>query len=87
MKVKNDGTVYHITGDVNNAGLETANTVMVTSLSLQPQDPYKTYVVGALKPDDFGGFEVTFSAMTLQAFPSSYPTRMPMGTSTTQSRM
>jgi hypothetical protein len=27
-----------------------------------PQDPYKTYVVGALKPDDFGSFEVTFTA-------------------------
>ena len=31
-------------------GLETANTVMVTSLApAVPQDPYKTYVVGALK--------------------------------------
>jgi hypothetical protein len=61
--VKSEGGIYHITGDVNNAGLETANTVMVTSLSpAVPQDPYKTYVVGALKPDDFGSFEVTFSA-------------------------
>jgi hypothetical protein len=61
--VTNDGTVYHVTGDVNNAGLETANTVTVTSLSpATPQDPYKTYVVGALKPDDFGSFEVTFTA-------------------------
>ena len=61
--VTNDGTVYHVTGDVNNAGLETANTVIVTSLSpATPQDPYKTYVVGALKPDDFGSFEVTFTA-------------------------
>jgi hypothetical protein len=61
--VKSEGGIYHITGDVNNAGLETANTVMVTSLSPAiPQDPYKTYVVGALKPDDFGSFEVTFTA-------------------------
>ena len=29
-----------------------------------PQDPYKSYVIGALKPDDFGSFEVTFSADT-----------------------
>ncbi|MDD1694994.1 MAG: hypothetical protein LUQ71_09745 [Methanoregula sp.] len=56
------GSMYHVTGDVNNAGLETANTVTVTSLSpAVPQDPYKTYVVGALKPDDFGSFEVTFT--------------------------
>jgi hypothetical protein len=63
VQVKSDAGTYHITGDVNNAGLETANTVMVTALSpAVPQDPYKTYVVGALKPDDFGSFEVTFTA-------------------------
>ena len=45
------------------AGLEPANTVMVTPLAPAiPEDPYKTYVVGALKPDDFGSFEVTFAA-------------------------
>jgi hypothetical protein len=63
VQVTTEAGVYHVTGDVNNAGLETANTVMVTSLSpAVPQDPYKTYVVGALKPDDFGSFEVTFTA-------------------------
>ena len=68
--VKYEGGIYHITGDVNNAGLETANTVMVTSLSpAVPQDPYKTYVVGALKPDDFGSFEVTFSANSTTTIP------------------
>jgi hypothetical protein len=68
--VKSEGGIYHITGDVNNAGLETANTVMVTSLSpAVPQDPYKTYVVGALKPDDFGSFEVTFSANSTSSIP------------------
>jgi hypothetical protein len=70
VQVKSDAGTYHITGDVNNAGLETANTVMVTSLSpAVPQDPYKTYVVGALKPDDFGSFEVTFSATDAKTIP------------------
>lgn len=70
----NDGTVYHVTGDVNNAGLETANTVTVTVLSpAVPQDPYKTYVVGALKPDDFGSFEVTF---TTDATGTSVPVQL-----------
>lgn len=70
VQVKNDAGIYHITGDVNNAGLETANTVMVTSLSpAVPQDPYKTYVVGALKPDDFGSFEVTFAATNTETVP------------------
>lgn len=70
VEVKSDAGLYHITGDVNNAGLETANTVMVTTLSpAVPQDPYKTYVVGALKPDDFGSFEVTFSATDADTIP------------------
>jgi hypothetical protein len=68
--VTSSGGIYHITGDVNNAGLETANTVTVTSLPPAiPQDPYKTYVVGALKPDDFGSFEVTFSANGTPSIP------------------
>jgi hypothetical protein len=70
VQVKSEGGIYHITGDVNNAGLETANTVMVAALSpAVPQDPYKTYVVGALKPDDFGSFEVTFSANGTSSIP------------------
>ncbi len=64
VQVKTEAGIYHVMGDVNNAGLETANTVMVTSLApAVPQDPYKIYVVGALKPDDFGSFEVTFTAV------------------------
>jgi hypothetical protein len=55
--------IYHVTGDVTNAGLTTANGVTVMALSPAiPTDPYKTYVIGALKPDDFGSFEVTFTA-------------------------
>jgi hypothetical protein len=70
VQVKSESGIYHITGDVNNAGLETANTVMVTSLSpAVPQDPYKTYVVGALKPDDFGSFEITFSTNSTSSIP------------------
>ncbi len=62
IQIKSDAGIYHVTGDVTNAGLETANAVMVTTLPPAiPQDPYRTYVVGALKPDDFGSFEVTFS--------------------------
>jgi hypothetical protein len=61
--VKTESGVAHITGDVTNAGLTTANAVTVTALApAVPQDPYKSYVIGALKPDDFGSFEVTFSA-------------------------
>jgi len=62
IQVTSTGATVHVTGDVTNAGLETANAVMVTALPpAVPEDPYKTYVVQALKPDDFGSFEITFS--------------------------
>jgi flagellar basal body-associated protein FliL len=61
IQVKLENGIYHVTGDITNAGLATANAVSVTSLSpATAEDPYKTYVVGVLKPDDFGSFEVTF---------------------------
>ncbi len=70
VQVTNTGGTWHVTGDVNNAGLETANTVIVTSLPpAVPEDPYKVYVVGALKPDDFGSFEVTFAAEDTETVP------------------
>jgi hypothetical protein len=70
VQVTSAAGIYHVTGDVNNAGLQTAFTVMVTSLEPAiPQDPYKSYVVGALKSDDFGSFEVTFSAQNTTVVP------------------
>ncbi|MDE4908495.1 hypothetical protein L0665_07735 [Methanogenium marinum] len=60
-----EGDYYIITGDVTNAGLEDAKSVQVTTGSpAVPVDPYRSYVVGALEPDDFASFEVTFSAET-----------------------
>jgi hypothetical protein len=72
IKITKVGTVYHVTGDVTNAGLENANAVTITSGSpATAQDPYKNYVVGVLKPDDFGSFEVTFSAEGSTSIPIS----------------
>lgn len=54
---------YVVTGDVTNAGLKTAKSVLVTSTDpAVPSDPNRLYVVGELEPDDFSSFEVTFSA-------------------------
>lgn len=54
---------YRVTGDVTNAGLETAKSVVITSGSpAEPVDPFRVYVVGSLDPDDFSSFEVTFRA-------------------------
>jgi len=61
VEVIPEGGMYRVTGDIYNAGLETANTVTVTSLSpAVPQDPYKISVARTLKADDQGSFEIAF---------------------------
>lgn len=63
IKVKATNGTYDVTGDVTNAGLSTANSVVVTVGSpATPTIPYQSYVVGTLKSDDFASFEVTFDA-------------------------
>lgn len=65
-----EGTYWHVSGDVSNAGLETANSVIVTTgAPATPVDPYRVYVVGALEPDDFSPFEITFTAGTATEVP------------------
>ncbi len=61
---------HRITGDVTNAGLTPAKSVIVSpGPGTVPVDPYKTYVVGSLEPDDFASFEVTFSAENVTSVP------------------
>lgn len=68
--VKDNNGIYAVTGDITNSGLQTANGVTVTSMKpAVPQDPYQNYVIGALKPDDFGSFELTFSAAEIDRVP------------------
>jgi hypothetical protein len=62
IQQKSEDGIVHITGDVTNAGLEVANSVVITmGGTTTPVDPYRNYVVGSLKPDDFSSFEVTFT--------------------------
>jgi hypothetical protein len=57
------GGGYQITGDVTNAGLRPARSVLVTTgAPAAPTDPFRVYVVGTLDPDDISSFEVTFRA-------------------------
>jgi hypothetical protein len=54
---------YTLTGDVTNAGLEVANSVVLSvGDGAEPVNPYREYVVGSLQPDDFASFEITFLA-------------------------
>ena len=63
VKVDTEKDHFRVTGDVTNSGLETANAVVITSTDpAVPVFPFKVYAVGALKPDDFASFEVTFRA-------------------------
>ncbi|MDH7593697.1 MAG: hypothetical protein QHG99_04985 [Methanomicrobiales archaeon] len=56
-----EGERFRLTGDVSNAGLERANSVVIrTEAPAVPVDPFRIYVVGSLEPDDFSSFELTF---------------------------
>lgn len=61
IEVQNTGSYYTITGDVNNAGLEDAKSVTVTTQKATASEPYKSYVVGSLEPDGLAEFEVSFT--------------------------
>ena len=62
---------YHkISGDVNNAGLKTAEAVVVTTgYPATPIEPYRNYVIGSLNPDDFSSFDLTFTADDMSQIP------------------
>ena len=62
IQVTYESGKYSVTGDVTNAGLQVANSVVVTTGDgATPVAPYQQYVVGSLQPDDFSSFEVTFT--------------------------
>ena len=63
LVLTSEAGTYHLTGDISNAGLEVANAVTVTAGGgAVPVDPFRSYVVGSLNPDDFASFEVSFQA-------------------------
>ncbi|WOF17344.1 hypothetical protein F1737_09525 [Methanoplanus sp. FWC-SCC4] len=63
IEVVFEGAGYKISGDVTNAGLENAKSVVVTTAEpAVPTEPNRLYVIGELEPDDFSSFDVTFLA-------------------------
>jgi hypothetical protein len=70
MKVVQEGGQYTVTGDVTNAGLKDAKSIVVTvGTPAQPLEPNRLYVIGALEPDDFSSFEVNFAAPGASSVP------------------
>ena len=71
VEITQAGSSMTIGGDVTNAGLKDAKSVMVTVGSpAEAVDPNPVYVIGALEPDDFSSFEVTY---TIHGTSSSIP--------------
>jgi len=70
VAVKSAGSGLTITGDVTNAGLKDARSVMVTvGEPARPSDPNPVWVVGTLEPDDFSSFEVSCTAQGAGTIP------------------
>lgn len=63
VEVKSEFGRYRVIGDISNAGLESARSVIIApGAPATPTDPFRVYVVGTLDPDDISPFEVTFAA-------------------------
>ena len=70
FEVTQSGGVYGLSGDVNNAGLSAARSVVIApGENVAPTDPYPRYVIGSLEPDDFASFELNFQAENRSSVP------------------
>ena len=64
------GSSYQITGDVNNAGVTDAKSMILTvAPPAKAIEPYAQYSVGSLASDDFSSFELTFTSNDLSSVP------------------
>jgi hypothetical protein len=64
------GSSYQITGDVNNAGITDAKSLILTvAPPAKAVEPYAQYSVGSLASDDFSSFELTFTSNDLSSVP------------------
>jgi hypothetical protein len=70
VELVSSGTSYSLKGDVNNAGLTDAKSMVVTvGAPAQAVEPYAQYAIGSLASDDFSSFEITFSSRDLSSVP------------------
>jgi len=70
VALKSSGSAYTITGDISNAGLTDAKSMVVTVGSpARAVEPYSDYAIGSLASDDFSSFELTFTSTDLSSVP------------------
>lgn len=68
--ITSSGSSYKLTGDVNNAGITDAKSMVLTVLSpARPVEPYADYAIGSLASDDFSSFTLTFMSTDLSDVP------------------
>jgi hypothetical protein len=70
VALTSSGSVYTVTGDISNAGLTDARSMVVTVGSpAHAVEPYADYAIGSLASDDFSSFELTFTSTDLSSVP------------------
>jgi hypothetical protein len=70
VALETSGSAYSLTGDVNNAGLTDAKSMVVTvGPPARVVEPYSEYAIGSLAADDFSSFEITFTSNDLSSVP------------------
>jgi hypothetical protein len=70
IAVTTSGSSYQITGDVNNAGVTDAKSMILTvAAPAKAVEPYAQYSVGSLASDDFSSFQLTFTSSDLSSVP------------------
>jgi hypothetical protein len=70
VELTSAGASYTLKGDINNAGLTDAKSMVVSVGSpAKAVEPYAQYAIGSLAADDFSSFEITFTANDLSLVP------------------
>jgi hypothetical protein len=70
IALTSQGSSYKLTGDVNNAGITDAKSMVLTvETPARPVEPYADYAIGSLASDDFSSFTLTFMGTDLSNVP------------------
>ena len=70
VELTSAGSSYTLKGDINNAGLTDAKSMVVTvGTPAKAEEPYAQYAIGSLAADDFSSFEITFTTTDLSSVP------------------
>jgi hypothetical protein len=70
IALTSQGSSYKLTGDVNNAGITDAKSMVLTvGTPARPVEPYADYAIGSLASDDFSSFTLTFMCTDLSNVP------------------